>query len=206
MRDNPLHRSRHAPRIESGRHLLKRFRITAVIAGFVLLALPAPGSAATPCWKQLINDWYDGRIDQVYPLKCYQQALENAPEDAKVYSDLPRDLNRALQAAIRGQDDDEPTSGQSSREVPAGGEGRDLPVTPQATPPPDSGRDKPEGFFAQALDLIGPSNADSIPLPLYFLAGLALLLMTAGAAGVVTRRVQSRRPAASGPPEPPRPT
>jgi hypothetical protein len=202
VRDNPTHRSRRAPRNESGRHLLKRFRTAAVLAGFVLLALPSPGSAATPCWKQLINDWYDGRIDQVYPLKCYQQALENAPEDAKVYSDLPRDLNRALQAAIRGQDDG-PSNGQGSRQVPAGAQGRDLPITPQATPPPDSGREKPEGFFAQALDLIGPNNADSIPLPLYFLAGLALLLMTAGAAGVVTRRVQARRPAAPRPPEPP---
>lgn len=185
---------------------MKRLGAAAMLACFVVLAFSAPAiGAKTPCWKQLINDWWDGRIDQVYATECYQQALEKAPEDAKMYSDLPRDLNRALQAAIRSQDD-EPRSGSGAgaRQVPAGSQGRDLPDPPQAAPSPNIGRDKPEGLVGQVLDFLGPNNADSIPLPLYFLAGLALVLMTAGAAGVVTRRLQARHLGdAPPPPEPP---
>jgi hypothetical protein len=74
-------------------------------------------------------------------------------------------------------------------------------------PPPASalpslpGRQKPKGFFSRLLGAIGPNNADSIPLPLIFLAGLALVLTAAGAAGMITRHVQARR-AGSGPPPP----
>ena len=38
------------------------------------------------------------------------------------------------------------------------------------------------------------SDADSIPIPLIVLAGLALLLMAAGGAGFAARKLQARRP------------
>jgi hypothetical protein len=73
---------------------------------------------------------------------------------------------------------------------------------------PLPGRKPPKGFFPRLLDFLGPNNADSIPLPLLFLAGLALVLTAAGAAGMVTRRLQARR-AGGGPgvggPRPPSP-
>ena len=40
-------------------------------------------------------------------------------------------------------------------------------------------------------------SASSVPIPLLILAGLALLLIAAGSAGYVIRRVQARRPAAA---------
>ena len=67
-------------------------------AGALLLAGTA--TAKEPCWKTLIDDWYDGRIDNVYPVPCYRAALEHMPEDVAQYSTLGDDINRALQAAI----------------------------------------------------------------------------------------------------------
>ena len=42
---------------------------------------------------------------------------------------------------------------------------------------------------------LGPENSDSLPLPLLILAGLALLLIAAGAAGIVSRRLRARKTA-----------
>jgi hypothetical protein len=48
-------------------------------------------------------------------------------------------------------------------------------------------------LFTEAFNKVGPRNADSIPLPLIILAGLALLLITAGGAGLVSRRLRARK-------------
>jgi hypothetical protein len=65
-------------------------------------AKAARASAAGPCWKLLINDWYDGRIDKIYKVHCYRDALNHVPGDLNDYSSLRDDINRALQAAILG--------------------------------------------------------------------------------------------------------
>ena len=51
--------------------------------------------------------------------------------------------------------------------------------------------DPDAGLFTQGFDKLGPNNADSMPLPLLILGGLALLLVAAGAAGLVTRRFRA---------------
>ena len=38
-----------------------------VAASFGAGVAAPQADAATPCWKRLINDWYDGRIDRTYP-------------------------------------------------------------------------------------------------------------------------------------------
>jgi len=53
--------------------------------------------------------------------------------------------------------------------------------------------DPPRKLFTEAFNKVGPRNADSIPLPLIILAGLALLLIAAGGAGLVSRRLRARR-------------
>ena len=83
--------------------------VLAAAAGAILLAGPA--AAKEPCWKTLIDDWYDGRIDNVYPVQCYRAALEHMPEDVAQYSSLGDDINRALQAAIAAQGSDGGGSG-----------------------------------------------------------------------------------------------
>jgi hypothetical protein len=160
----------------------------------VAVAAPSSASAAAPCWKRLLNDWYDGRIDKAYPVKCYREAIRNLPEDVEAYSSAHDDLTRALLSAAR-------QSGGTldpNDLVPAGAAGRHR--VPAASDEEDSiaggvlggDGDGPLGFFA-------PSNADSIPIPLLVLAGLALLLLAAAGASFLARRIQARRagPAAS---------
>jgi len=64
-------------------------------------AHPARGSG-TPCWKRLINDWYDGRIDRAYPVSCYRQALRMLPAGLPQTPLLFADLHRALAHARNG--------------------------------------------------------------------------------------------------------
>ena len=56
-----------------------------------------------------------------------------------------------------------------------------------------NGGEPPKGLVSRLIDKIGPSNADSVPLPLLVLAGIAFLLLAAAAASFVARRIQARR-------------
>jgi MYXO-CTERM domain-containing protein len=67
--------------------------LAAIVA---LLSVGAAQAAATPCWKQVINDWYDGRIDRVYACDCYREALRHLPSDTPTYSTAKRDIQRAF--------------------------------------------------------------------------------------------------------------
>jgi hypothetical protein len=172
-----------------------------------MLAAPAMASAATPCWKRLINDWYDGRIDQAYPVRCYRQAIKNLPEDVKAYSSAREDIQRALLAAFRSNGGKpmgpnaliRPRDSRSSAGRRGVGDRRDSDERSAAagtSQDDDSGG--PLGAFFEAL---APGRADSVPLPLIVLAALAMLLLAAAGAGLVTRRVQARRLPAGPPPE-----
>src|SRR5207253_2267436 len=182
----------------SGKHsrgLRAVFALAALaLAGLALGASSA--SAATPCWKKVLNDWFvDGRIDNTYPIACYTQAQQHLGEDAVNYSGAPDDIHRALLAAIRqdrggggggpsSNGGDPSTGGSSSAGSSSGG-------SSSGSSSSSAGRNK--GPIQRAIDWIGPSNAESIPLPLLILAGIALLLLAAAAASFVARRVQARR-------------
>src|SRR5205823_9878530 len=60
-----------------------------------------PASAQTSCGTRVLEDWNDGRIDGVYPVRCYRLALANMPEDVRIYSTAESDIKRALQARVR---------------------------------------------------------------------------------------------------------
>jgi hypothetical protein len=181
MRDE--HRRHRGPAATTLRILL--VLVLALVATTV--AAPSPASAATPCWKQLLNDWYDGRIDKAYPVKCYREAIRNLPEDVEVYSSARDDLTRALLNAARqsggklGPNDLVPAGAAGRRSVPEPGEEDTF-----AGGVLGGDGDGPLGFFA-------PSNVDSIPIPLLVLAGLALLLLAAAGASFLARRIQERR-------------
>ena len=66
-----------------------------VLLAAVALA-PATASAEEPCWQKLVDDWSDGAISNLYPISCYRQALQNMPEDVRLYSNASDDINRAL--------------------------------------------------------------------------------------------------------------
>jgi hypothetical protein len=164
----------------------------AVAIGAALgVAQPAQARSMSSCSKDLIHDWLvDGRVDKTYPVHCYREALKTVPEDQIVYGTLRDDLNRALQSAIR----------QHGGHVT--GDTLVLPIGPS-----NGGGDGPngngatgKGFFHWVAHALGPNTADSIPIPLLVLGGLAFTLMLAAGVSYVARRVQARRAAADPPP------
>ena len=77
-----------------------------LLAAFAtLLVIAAPAGAASSCGRAVIDDWYDdGRVDGTYALHCYDDAIEILPRDVRDYSSAKDDIQRALQAARRGED------------------------------------------------------------------------------------------------------
>jgi hypothetical protein len=164
----------------------------ASVALLCALAQPArAASAGTPCWKVLLNDWYDGRIDGTYPRHCYNDALKHLPADVSTYSSAHDDILRALQSAIAKQKKAGHAVGANTPIVPAkppkgGGSGNNGGSTTDTTP---TGRDKPTGL----AEKLNPGSPSSLPVPLLILGGLALVLVAAGGAGLVAKRIQARR-------------
>ncbi|HWP34851.1 MAG TPA: hypothetical protein VNM66_04565 [Thermodesulfobacteriota bacterium] len=149
-------------------------------AAVAALGGPGPALAAKPCAEQVLGDWWDnGRIDRLYPLHCYEEAIDIIPSDLRDYADADEVITRALQFALRGKLDPrggpDPTRGEGDQKggqgrtpaAPAGGEGS------EAAPP--------------TVDASGPS---SLPIPLLVLGGMSLALLAAGGVGYLSRRRQ----------------
>jgi hypothetical protein len=60
-----------------------------------------------------------------------------------------------------------------------------------------------EGFFHWLATKIGPSTANSVPVPLLVLGGLALALMAAAGVSFFARRYQAKKAASDPPPSGP---
>jgi hypothetical protein len=162
-------------------------------------ARPAPAAAATPCWKALLNDWYDGRIDATYPVHCYSDALKHLPADVQTYSSAHDDILRALQSAKARLKKNGQTAGPNTPIVPtkSGGPGSTTTTSTDTTTSPTTtspGRSQGKGLTGLA-DKLNPSSASSLPLPLLVLGALAILLVAAGGAGLLAKRWQARKPA-----------
>jgi hypothetical protein len=191
-------------------------------AAATAVAVAGPASAKTPCWQTLIDDWYDGRIDSVYPVACYREALAHMPEDVAQYSSLEDDINRALAAVIAsgksgggsgsnggggttdptndpdtsgstgGTTDTTTSTGSTTKSTFHGGPKADR---KGAVVVASGGRDTGSGPIPNAINSLGPDSADSVPVPLIVLGALSLLLLALGSAGVVARKMQTRRAA-----------
>ena len=161
----------------------------ASIALLAAVAQPARAAASgTPCWKVLLNDWYDGRIDGTYERHCYTDALKHLPADVSTYSSAHDDILRALQSAIAKQRAAGHVVGPNTLLAPpSGGKATGGGATGVTTT--QTGREKPSGL----TDKLNPGSPSSLPVPLLILGGLALLLVAAGGAGLVAKRIQARR-------------
>ena len=156
----------------------------ASIALLGAFAQPArAASAGTPCWKVLLNDWYDGRIDGSYPRHCYSDALKHLPADVSTYSSAREDIERALQSAIAKQE-------KAGHKV-----GPNTPIVPPAGPTKGHGTTTtgPVKGTHSASGPLDSGSPSSLPTPLLVLGGLALLLVAAGGAGLIAKRIQARR-------------
>jgi hypothetical protein len=175
----------------------------ALLASFAgaaaLLAFGAAGAGAAPsasleatsgCYLQVINDWLDNnQVDRIYAIPCYTQAIQHLSQfpDVQGYSSAEDDIRRALLAAVRqDRGGGGPTGGPSN-----GGSNPPGPKNPSGVPP--SGPSSEPSFFNSLGHKVGPSNAQSIPLPLLVLGGLALLLLLAAAGTWFARRMHARR-------------
>jgi hypothetical protein len=199
---------------------LKRF--ASYLLGIAVLvsatgALAATASAAradeVPCWKRLLNDWYDGTIDKVYPIPCYASAIKHLPPETEIYGSAKEDSQRAQQAAINKQpappEQGAPTT--SNGGTTTTGAAQTPPQTTTTTtavvtngtttttttvvvvPPQETSSPKKKKHgISGALANITPGDPQAFPLPLLILGALAILLVLAGAAGMVWQRTHPR--------------
>ena len=172
--------------------------VALLAGGLVALTLAGTSAAATPCGKKVLADWFDnGRIDRLYPLHCYEEAIDAIPDELRDYADAEEVIERALQAALRGDlapGGRDPTPGDDN---PGDNDDRNSPNNPNnpnnpggpndPNDPTDPG-DQPEA--TPPVDTTGPST---VPIPLLVLGGMSVALLAAGALGYISRRRQAAR-------------
>jgi hypothetical protein len=176
-------------------------RLTLALAAVALVAVPAAAAApaatlhaTSGCDLQVINDWLkDGQVNRIYAIPCYTQAIQrlNSMPDVKGYSSATDDIHDALLAAIRQDRGGGDSGGSSGGSPPSDGGGTPSSSSGDGTSTPADSGDK--SVVRHLADRLGPSNAQSIPLPLLVLGGLAVLLLLAGGGTWLARRLQARR-------------
>jgi hypothetical protein len=155
-----------------------------VVSGLVVaLSLAGPAAAITPCGERVLNDWWDnGRVDRLYPLHCYEEAIDGIPKDIRDYSDAQQVISRALQAAVGGK----LAPGGSDPTPEGSGSGEREPGAPVP-----GGPDPGDGEGATAAPEVDGSGTSSVPIPLLVLGGMSLALLAAGGLGYLSRRRQA---------------
>ncbi len=168
--------------------LVSLVTLSAVVSG----AAAATTAKAKSCAKQVVADWYDdGRVDKIYPLECYRAAIESLPPDVIDYSNAKEEIGRALAYAKQGkpdpggEDPTPPTTATGTGKTGTGTTGTGSTAT-GTTGTGTTPADAVTQTGTQATDTSGPS---SVPIPLLVLGGLAVLLLAAGSAGYLRRRM-----------------
>jgi hypothetical protein len=80
----------------------RRATLTLIVLAAASLAFGTTAGVAADCRQQVIQDWSDnGRVDRLYQLECYEQAMRTMPPEIRDYSDAPEAIDRALTLAVR---------------------------------------------------------------------------------------------------------
>jgi hypothetical protein len=168
---------------------LRLLALALALAGVLALSAPAPAVAAKSCLERILEDWYpDESIDKRYSQACYREAEKDLPQDLRDYSDLPGEIQRARTRDLRADRTSPGNAGDDERRLQSSG-----PVDARNNSGGGTGGRDTDGPIDSLLEAAGPSSADSAPIPLLVLAGLALLLIAAGATGLLTRKLHARR-------------
>lgn len=155
--------------------------------------------ATNTCWHDVINDWlaHEPNVVGTYDPVCYTQAIQHLSEyqDISGYSNAQDDIQRAYLAALHQDRGGGPGSGGNfggggGISGPGGG---NTPSGPSSSPTGSSYQSPDKGFVTRLFDSVRPGDAQSVPLPLLVLGGLAVLLLLAAAATWLTKRVQAKR-------------
>ena len=141
---------------------------------------PQRSHEATPCWKVLTNDAFDGKVDGIYPSAVYGEAIQHLPTDVQSYSTIADVITRARQAALQ-------QSGKGVKADPgrcgyAVGDTKGGSVSGNGGSPSD-------GIVPGVIDK-GADSADGFPVALIVIAIVAALLVLGGGAGFIVRRRQ----------------
>ena len=130
----------------------------------------APAGAITPCGKKVLNDWWDnGRVDRLYPLHCYEEAIDSIPADIRDYSDaeaghLARAAGGGRREARGGRR--RPVPGRRSRQPRPGCSGAGWPEDPArrtAPRPPRTSRAAPRRCPSRSSSSAGCRSRCSRP-------------------------------------------
>jgi hypothetical protein len=142
--------------------------VTVLLAIVVALTLPAP-AMASKCGDQVLADWFDnGRIDRLYKLHCYEDAIDAIPSDLRDYANAEEIISRALQAAV---------------------DGKLAPGGPDPSPnDPAAGNDDPDSPDGEVAPDVDTTGISSVPIPLIVLGLMSAGLLTAGGLGYLRRR------------------
>jgi hypothetical protein len=163
--------------------------LIALAAGLALAAfLPAHAVAGTPCWKKVLNDWSNNRPIGNYPLHCYRDAIKNLPEDVRDYSNAADQIQAALQRQIAQRENRSPQI--SGGPVGSGGGGSGGSGGSSGS---GQSADPSASAYRRAIDNLGTSNADALPVPLLVLASLGAALLATAAGLTLTKRVRAIR-------------
>jgi hypothetical protein len=74
--------------------------ILAVITATLAMLAGTATAAAGSCEQKVLLDWSDnGRVDGMYPLRCYDGALTSMPSDLRDYTNASDAIQRALARA-----------------------------------------------------------------------------------------------------------
>ena len=169
--------------------------LLAVLAALLGDCGPAAAAKKPNCAEQVVADWYDnGRVDYLYPLHCYREAIKSLPPDVKDYSSAKEEIERALQdAANRPPGERADTARRRGTDPAESGELTDRTTHTDETI---------AGGGLAAAEAPTPPARPSVPIPLIVLGGLSVLLLAAGLGRLpcAPLRRRRRRRAASRPP------
>ena len=93
-----------------------RLLLAIAVLGLGLLAPSASGAAELACSARVLSDWSDnGRIDRMYALPCYEEAIATLPTDIRDYTNASDVIDRAMTTAVRGDPGEPPGGTQALR-------------------------------------------------------------------------------------------
>jgi hypothetical protein len=166
----------------------RMLRLVVALLAVMTIAAAASGTAMAKqktCAEQVIADWFDdGRVDKIYPLECYPKAIKSLPPDLLIYGSAEEEIGRAWDFAKLGK----PDPGGKDPTPPASG---DPTQTGTSTDPNQTGTSTdPNQTDPTSTDTTTDTSGPSaVPIPVLVLGGLAVLLLAAGSAGYLRRRM-----------------
>jgi hypothetical protein len=171
--------------------------VVLVLGAVASLSFASAAGATTKCGQQVLADWYDnGRIDKLYPLNCYEEAIDGIPDDIGPYVDAEEVITRALQGALHGdvvQGGCDPSADGSKDDcsrLPGGGSNGGNGNGGNGNGG-GGGPDPNDGVDPTVAPEVDTSSPSSVPIPLLVLGGMSILLLGAGGLGYLSRRRQA---------------